>query len=94
MVVGVCIVELHLPGVQSLKSKRSIIKSIIARVHREFNVSCAEIDGHDFWQSAVLGIAVVSTSAGHVQSLLENVVRWIGINRPNVEIVRHNVEIV
>ena len=39
MHIGVCIIELHLPGNGSLKGKRSVIKSIVTRVSREFNVS-------------------------------------------------------
>ena len=94
MVVGICIIELHLPGVGSLKDKRSIIKSLSSRLHREFNVSCAEIDHHDIWKSAVLGVAVVSTAAGHAQSLLEKVVRWTETYRPDVTVVEHNIEII
>ena len=94
MIIGICVIELHLPGVGSLKAKRSIIKSLTARLHREFNVSCAEIDQHDFWQSAVLGIAMISTGAGHAQGILEKTVRWIEINRPDVLVVEHSVEII
>jgi len=42
MVIGTCTIELHIPGSGSLKGKRWVIKSIIARVHNEFNVSIAE----------------------------------------------------
>ena len=34
----------------SWKGKRRVIKSIIARVHNEFNVSIAEVEGRDLWQ--------------------------------------------
>ena len=94
MVIGICMIELHLPGIGSLKAKRSIIKSVTARLHREFNVSCAEIDHHDVWQSTVLGAAVVSTSAGHAQNMLENVVSWVERNRPDVTVVDHSIEII
>jgi hypothetical protein len=43
MVIGTCTIELHIPGNGSLKGKRQVIKSIIARVHNEFNVSIAEV---------------------------------------------------
>ncbi|MFB0538399.1 MAG: DUF503 family protein [Anaerolineae bacterium] len=39
MVIGTCTIELHIPGNGSLKGKHRVIKSIIARVHNEFNVS-------------------------------------------------------
>lgn len=94
MIVGICVINLHLPGIGSLKAKRSVIKSLTARLHREFNVSCAEIDQHDVWKSAVLGVAIISTGAGHAQSVLESIVRWVEINRPDVMVVEHSIEIV
>jgi uncharacterized protein YlxP (DUF503 family) len=94
MIVGICMIELHLSAVESLKDKRSIVKSLTARLHREFNVSCAEIDRHDVWKSAVLGVAIMSTAAGHAQGVLESIVRWIELNRPDVMIVDHSIEII
>jgi len=64
MVIGTCTIELHIPGSGSLKGKRRIIKSVIACVHNEFNVSIAEMDNQDLWQSATLGVACVSTKGG------------------------------
>lgn len=94
MVIGTGIVELYLPGNGSLKGKRRVLKGLTARLHREFNISCAEIDLHDVWQSAAIGIAVVSTSAAHAESIVESVVRWIERNRPDVTVVGHSVEII
>jgi uncharacterized protein YlxP (DUF503 family) len=54
MVIGLCTIELYLPTVHSLKAKRSILKGVIQRVRHEFNVSIAEVDHQDAWQSAVV----------------------------------------
>lgn len=94
MVIGSSVIELDLPGIESLKQKRSLLKGLIARVHKEFNVSCAEVDFHDVWQSSALGVSVVSTSAVHAENVLENVVRWIERNRPDIMVVDHSVEII
>jgi uncharacterized protein YlxP (DUF503 family) len=64
MVIGTCTIELHIPGNGLLKGKRWVIKSIIARVHNEFNVSIAEVGNQDLWQSATLGVACVSARRG------------------------------
>jgi uncharacterized protein YlxP (DUF503 family) len=93
MVIVAAQIDLHLPGVRSLKEKRGILKSLIARLHRTFNIAVAEVDLHDVWQSAALGVAVVSTSAGHGESVLETVLQWIERNRPDVEIMDHTLEI-
>jgi uncharacterized protein len=94
MVIGACTIELDLPGLGSLKEKRSVLKSLLARLHKEFHVSAAEVDLHDAWQSSTIGVAVVSTSAVHAQNLLGNLVRWIETYRPDLEVVDHYVEVI
>ncbi len=94
MVIGACTIELDLPGMDSLKQKRSLIKSLIARLHKEFNVTIAEVDLHDAWQSTILGIAVVSTSTVHAQNLLGNIVHWLETHRPDLEVVDHYIELI
>jgi uncharacterized protein YlxP (DUF503 family) len=77
MIVGVCSIELRLRESRSLKEKRQVLKSIITRVKNNFNVSIAEVDYHDKWQRAVLGIAVVSTAQDHANGTLSKVVNFV-----------------
>ena len=77
MVVGVLRLELLLPENHSLKGKRSVLRTIKARVQNKFNVSIAECDDHDLWQRATLGVSQVGTDQPHVDSCLRNVVRFI-----------------
>ena len=93
MHIGVCTIELRLPGNSSLKGKRSVIKSIVTRVGREFNVSIAEVDAQNAWQRAVLGVAAVSTSASYVHGQMERVVQWIETRRPDVELLGYQIEL-
>jgi uncharacterized protein YlxP (DUF503 family) len=93
MHIGVCTIELRLPGNGSLKGKRSVIKSILTRVSREFNVSIAEVDAQDLWQRAVLGVACVSSSASYAHGQLERVVQWIELNRPDIELLDYRIEL-
>ena len=92
MHVGVCTIGLRLPGNGSLKGKRRVIKSIVTRITREFNVSVAEVDDQDLWQRAVLGVACVSSSAGYAHGQLERVVRWIEEQRFDVELLDYVIE--
>ncbi len=94
MVIGACTIELQLPGLKSLKAKRGVLKSLLARLHKEFNVTAAEVDLHDAWQATTLGVATVSTSAAHAQNLLENLVSWIEMYRPDLEVVDHYIEVI
>ncbi|MGQ9627020.1 MAG: DUF503 domain-containing protein [Anaerolineae bacterium] len=94
MVIGACTIELHLPGNGSLKGKRRVLKSLISRIHKEFNVSVAEVDSQDKWQTAILGVVCVSNGQGYVQGLLTRVVHWIENNRPDVEVMDYRIEII
>jgi uncharacterized protein len=75
--VGVLRLTLYLPENHSLKGKRSVLRTIKARVRNKFNVSIAEAGDHDLWQRALLGIAQVGTDEPFVDGALREVVRYI-----------------
>jgi hypothetical protein len=77
MVVGVLRLELLLHDNHSLKGKRSVVRTIKARVRNKFNVSIAECDDHDLWQRATLGVSQVGADQPHVDSCLREVVTFI-----------------
>ncbi len=73
MVVGVATFKIHLPGVGSLKGKRAVLNSVKGRVRSRFNASIAEVGDLDLWQSATLGVAVVSNDRRYVNGVLEKI---------------------
>jgi uncharacterized protein YlxP (DUF503 family) len=77
MVVGVLRLELLLHDNHSLKGKRSVLRTIKARVQNKFNVSIAECEDHDLWQRATLGVSQVGADQQHVDACLREVVRFI-----------------
>ena len=93
MNVGVCRVRFRLPENLSLKGKRQVLKSITTRVGNKFNVSVAEIDDHDLWQLATLGICCVSNNKRHTNEVLSKVVDFIVGGRFEVEVVDYEIEI-
>ena len=94
MVIGVCEITLHLPDSHSLKEKRQIVKSIIARVRNQFEVAIAEVNENDRWQIAVLGVSCVSNSSQIASELLERVRRFIEETRPDVLLSNTESEII
>jgi uncharacterized protein len=92
VVVGLCTIILRLPGNDSLKGKRSVLKSTMAHVRKEFNVSIAEVGSQDDWQQATLGMAAVSSDQAYAHGLLERAVQWIEEKRPDVEMVDYQIE--
>jgi hypothetical protein len=73
---GTLTIHLHLPGCASLKEKRGRLKPLIHRLHREFNISVAEMDLQDKWQEAVIACGMVGNDVAHLHSALETVCKW------------------
>ncbi len=83
---------LHLPESASLKDKRQVVKSVLARARQEFAVAAAEVGSQDCWQVAELGFAAVSDSASHAEEVVQHVLRWISDTRPDVMILESGIE--
>ncbi len=75
MVIGIAVVELHIPEARSIKDKRRVVKSLVDRIHQRCRVSIAETDLHDLHQRVELGVAIVGRSDGEIQHLLDEVRR-------------------
>jgi len=70
----------RIPYACSLKDKRQVSRSIIAKTRQKFNVSIAEVDTQDAHRTLTLGVAVVSGEMAHAQNSLDEVVRFMEDN--------------
>ncbi|MDD9945374.1 MAG: DUF503 domain-containing protein [Myxococcales bacterium] len=77
MVVGVLRVVLALPGNNSLKGKRKVVRSALDRVRARFNVAAAEVEYLDDWRRASLAFAVVSNDHSHANSMLDTIAGFV-----------------
>ena len=77
MVIGLLEISLHLPDAQSLKDKRQPLRSILARVRQNHNVSIAEVAHQDDWQRAGLAVVGVNTARAAMEKTLDEIVREI-----------------
>ena len=93
-IIGLLTLELELPGVSSLKEKRGILKFLISRVQKQFNVSVAEVGYNDVWQSSAIAIATVTNSTRHANQVVDTVLKWIEQNFPDLEIIGERIEII
>ena len=50
-----------------------VVNSILDRIRARFNVSAAQIDDHDLWQSATLAMAAVSNDQKTLHTVLNHV---------------------
>ena len=93
MFIGSCRIEIFIPTVHSLKEKRSVVKSVVARLRNEFNASVAEVDALDVWQRGVIGVACVSSDSRYVQEQMQAIVDWVVEHRPDVQLIDAEMEI-
>jgi uncharacterized protein YlxP (DUF503 family) len=93
MPAAVLIVHLRLPGCVLLKDKRSRIKPLLARLHREFNLAAAELDRQDSHHEAVLGFAALSADSDQNTRLLQQALAFVEKHFADVEVVENHIEI-
>lgn len=77
MIVGVAGWELEILGAQSLKDKRSVVRSLKDRLRSRFNVSVAETAYQDVWQRAELTVSTVAADQRRVEEVLDRADRLV-----------------
>jgi len=79
MIIGLIVLDLHLPHARSLKEKRMALNRIRDRIRQRFNAALAELDFQDVWQRARLGIVTLNSQKsmvdGQLQAVLKDVER-------------------
>ena len=86
--------ELRIEAAQSLKDKRQVVRSLKDRLRASFNVSVAELDPSNLWNSATIGVVSISGSRDYLDGLMNNVERQANriTNNLGAEIVDSFVE--
>lgn len=93
MVVGVLHLELDLSGATSLKDKRQVVRGLIDRIHRRFNVAVAEVADQDAHDRAVLAVACVSNERRHADQVLAHVAGWVD-RQGHMALIGYEVEMI
>lgn len=65
---------------QSLKEKRSVIKPLLLKIRRDYNVSIAEVDYQDLWQRTKFTIVTVSNEKQHAEKVIQDVITTIELS--------------
>ena len=66
--------------VHSLKEKRMVVKSLVAKLQNRFHVSAAEIDEQDTHQLIVVGVAAVVPHQAMTDSLMDEISLFVEEN--------------
>jgi uncharacterized protein YlxP (DUF503 family) len=92
-IVGLCTLELQIPESFSLKDKRSVLKSLLARLRQDHHLAAAEIDLLDDPRASVIAFTTVSNSSRQIDQTLQAALRWIDRTFPQVEVISEQIEI-
>jgi uncharacterized protein YlxP (DUF503 family) len=93
MRVGIVKVKFSLPDSFSLKNKRQINQSLVAKIRKNFNVSIAEVDYRNSYRHSLIAIVAVNTDKQHLDSTLSSVVEFIG-KETRIFIEDYGIEII
>ena len=80
MIVAVALFELHIEHAQSLKEKRTVVRSIRDRVRGQFHVAVNEVAFHDLHQRARLAVALIADRKDSADSLLDTIQNFVEEN--------------
>ena len=92
--VGILILHLHIPGCSSLKEKRGRIKPLLARLHRQFNISTAEMDLQDQWQETIIACGMVGNNNVHLEQSMQGILTWVKSNWMDMQVMDEKIELI
>ncbi len=92
MVIGYGIIQLRIPGSDSLKEKRSVLNKILKRTQNEFNISIAQVGDLDRHQFAQIGFALTGNESRYINGKVDHLLRFIG-DLNAAEVIASKVEI-
>ena len=90
--VGLLTTDLGIPDANTLKDKRQVLSSLLARLQQRFKVAVAEVAQQDAHRHAALAVVTVSNSPAQVHRVLMAVSRFIRAE-PRVVVQTETVEI-
>lgn len=79
--------DIPLGDIHSLKSKRGVIRPLIASLNRRTEVAAAEVGDHDQHRRSKIGVSVVSSDSSHIRDVLDRAERLIAEEHPEVTLL-------
>lgn len=92
MIIGICTCEIFIFNANSLKSKRSVVKSIIEKSKNRFNISIAEVGENDKWQKSIIAFSTISNDQKIVEETIEKVINFFD-SYSEIEVIKIKREI-
>jgi uncharacterized protein YlxP (DUF503 family) len=92
MIVAVMRITLIIHDNNSLKGKRKVVRSLIEKVRHRFDAAIAEVEDHDLWQKAQIGVAMVGNDSQVLEARLGQIVKFME-NQHLAEIIDSQVDL-
>lgn len=90
MVIGLLILDLHIPHARSLKDKRMVLNRLRDRVRNRYNAALAELEHQDKWQRARVGVVTLNSQPHIVEELLQRILGE-AVGSPEAEVAGHEI---
>jgi uncharacterized protein YlxP (DUF503 family) len=74
MIVGLLILDIHLPFSHSLKEKRKRMQRFKDRLKNKHNVAFAELEFQDKWQRTRIGIVTLNNQKKIVEQMFQKII--------------------
>ena len=91
MIIAFMQINLKISHSNSLKEKRAIIRPLVEKLKKNYNISIAEVDHQDLWQLATLGIAMVSNSKTYLQEVFDKMINDVIKLQGDYQILSHQI---
>ena len=85
-------IKLYAPWVHSLKEKRMVVKSLLAKIRNKIQVSVAEVETQDVHQTIVIAVAAIAAHQAQADSMEEEILKFVE-RSTEAEIVESETEI-
>ncbi len=90
-VVGAMVMTFHIPAAQSLKEKRRVVKSLKDKISGSFNVSVSEVGDLEKWQTASIGVCMISNDRRFMEGSFEKILA-LADGAPDAQITGHETQ--
>lgn len=80
MFIAAMTFRLHAPWVHSLKEKRMIVKSLVAKLQNRFHISATEVDEQDTHQIIMIGVAAIVPNNALADSVMDEISQFVEEN--------------
>jgi len=80
MMIAAVTLRLYAPWARSLKDKRAVVKSLVAKLQSRFHASAAEIDAQDSHRVLVIGVAAIVANRAMADHWMDEICRFVEEN--------------